>query len=216
MAAATASKHTLLNRSLQAIACTGAMVALLLLAPIPASASAGTGFGQASRSRPTNSHDAYRSTVKSRRHRAHRLGLRRRRIRARRTRARRLRHARQSAAVSSHVAVSSPKGGANTEAVSSTSDILDAGFEDGLLELEHRRRRRIDPDGRQRHSPQRRLYPAGSILTGTQDRSELILGGNGGGSTDGMIEFRRGRRILVRLLLLHRLDGLRPVRAPTT
>ncbi|MEX0973215.1 MAG: heparin lyase I family protein [Solirubrobacterales bacterium] len=29
-------------------------------------------------------------------------------------------------------------------------------------------------------------------LSGSQDRSELILGGNGGGSTSGMIEFREG------------------------
>lgn len=36
------------------------------------------------------------------------------------------------------------------------------------------------------------LYSGRVILTGTQGRSELILGGNGGGGTDGMIEFREG------------------------
>jgi Polysaccharide lyase len=30
------------------------------------------------------------------------------------------------------------------------------------------------------------------VLTGSQERSELILGGNGGGSTDGTVEFREG------------------------
>jgi hypothetical protein len=35
-------------------------------------------------------------------------------------------------------------------------------------------------------------HSAKILLTGSQGRSELILGGNGGGSTDGMIEFHEG------------------------
>jgi hypothetical protein len=108
-----------------------------------------------------------------------------RRQRGRRARSRRtLRRAR----VSGNVALGQRR---KVDAGSSGAAILDAGFEEGLLNWNTAGVGEAIPsvvtdqvrDGGR----------AGRVvLTGSQHRSELILGGNGGGSTNDMVEFHEG------------------------
>jgi hypothetical protein len=165
--------------------------ALLFAAAIPAGASASQGGSNAQSSAAVKKLRAQRHLRKAqrRRLRAQRRRTRRARARARRLRARQATRASRSASVSPNSPVSAPR----TRAVSSGSDsgVLDAGFESGLLNW--------NTAGVGEAIPTvvgdivRSGAQAGDVaLSGSQNRSELILGGNGGGSTDGMIEFREG------------------------
>lgn len=109
--------------------------------------------------------------------------------RAQRQRAmhRRARRANRKAAVAPQRAVGTKKAVAPAPA----GDVLDAGFEAGLLNW--------NTAGVGETLPTvvtdevRSGAAAGRVvLSGSQHRSELILGGNGGGSTSGMIEFDEG------------------------
>jgi len=170
--------------------CAFAAFALLFAAAIPASAGASPGG-------PPATHSAAAKVQRGHRHlsRAERRKLRaQRRARARRARARRLRarranRANRSASVSPNAAVDGPKTTAGSSA--SNPGVLDAGFESGLLNWN------TAGVGETTPSVVNDIVRSGSqsgrvALSGSQDRSELILGGNGGGSTNGMIEFREG------------------------
>jgi len=143
---------------------------------------------------------------KVRRRRLRRQARRRHRLRARAARRARIRDRRRAralarqashgvAAVASNSAVARPKSKpkSSTQAAPSASgtDVLDAGFEQGLLNWNTAGVGEATPsivDDTARSG----LRSGRFVLSGDQDRSELILGGNGGGSTDGMIEFGEG------------------------
>lgn len=168
--------------------CAVLAVALLFVAAIPAGASASQSGGSAQSSGAVKKLRAHRHLRKAQ-HRRLRAQRRRARARARRLRARQATRASRNASVSPNSPVSGPR----TRAVSSGSDsgVLDAGFESGLLNW--------NTAGVGEAIPTvvsdivRSGSRAGDVaLSGSQSRSELILGGDGGGSTDGMIEFREG------------------------
>ncbi len=186
MTASTASSHSLTAPLLRAAGCAGVVLALLFSAAAPAGASADPGSTQAAASRAGKSHRAHRSAAKGRHPRA-----RRRHIRARRIHARRLRRARRGASISPNTAVSRPKAGATAASKGSASETLEAGFEEGLANWNTAGVGEAMPT-MAGDTVRSGLYSGRVALTGTEDRSELILGGNGGGSTDGMIEFHEG------------------------
>jgi Polysaccharide lyase len=177
----TASRNALSARIASLTAGVIAAIALLLAATVPATASANQVTAQASQSRQAKS-GGQRQASKSRRSRQRRIAQRRRRARAR------ARRASRSASISSNVVVSNPK----AKALSSTeAGVLDAGFENGLLNWNTAGVGEATPtvvSDTVRSGSQAARF----ALTGDQDRSELILGGNGGGSTNGMIEFGEG------------------------
>jgi hypothetical protein len=120
---------------------------------------------------------------------ARKQAQRRRRARARRAQAQRARRASRSASVSSNSPVSRSK----TRAVASdaASGILDAGFENGLFNWNTAGVGESMPTV-VNDTVRSGAWSSEVVLTGSQDRSELILGGNGGGSTSGMVEFHEG------------------------
>jgi len=176
--ARTASNDSLRLCAARLAICLATAFALLFAASIPVagaatprSATAGAQTGSSKK------HRSRRQTSKSRR-----------RHRARRARARRLRRASRNASLAPNSAVSSRR----TKASPSTAPgVLDAGFESGLFNwntagVGEAMPTVVDDIVRSGGS-------AGKVLlTGNQTRSELILGGNGGGSTSGMVEFHEG------------------------
>lgn len=163
-------------------ACAIAAFALLFAAALPAGASAAQSGPQAEQSSATKTLRGHRHLSKAQRRRLRAQ----RRARARRLRARR---ANRSASVSPNAAVGGPKAKAGSS--SSDSGVLDAGFEGGLFNWN------TAGVGESTPSVVSDIVRSGSqsgkvVVSGDQDRSELILGGNGGGSTNGMIEFREG------------------------
>jgi len=99
-----------------------------------------------------------------------------------RPRARRARRANRVLRLAANSAVSQPPSG---------ETVLDAGFENGLANWNTAGVGDVTP------TVTSDIVRSGSRacnveLTGSQDRSELILGGNGSGSTTGMVEFREG------------------------
>jgi hypothetical protein len=94
------------------------------------------------------------------------------------------RRANQRVGVGANVAVAAAPAAA-------PSDVLDAGFEQGLANWNTAGVGEVVPAvvGDVVRSGARSSYVA---LDGSQGRSELILGGNGGGSTEGMVEFHEG------------------------
>jgi polysaccharide lyase-like protein len=110
--------------------------------------------------------------------------------RRRRALNRKLRRASRSAAVASNSAVGG-RHAKRAQPAAASDGTLDAGFEQGLLNWNTAGVGEVIPSvvGDNVRSG------AGAskvVLTGTQSRSELILGGNGGGSTNGMVEFTEG------------------------
>jgi hypothetical protein len=188
---ATTSLNPLASRLARHAAATIAAALLVLAMAIPAAARAaqtGSGAGH-NAAHASRSHHLSKVT----RHRRHLARQRRRaRIRARRARAQARRARRASnQAVASNSAVTRPK--VNTKAASPapTTDVIDAGFEEGLANW--------NTAGVGEETPTvvddtaRSGTRSGKVtLTGSEDRSELILGGNGGGSTNGMAEFDEG------------------------
>lgn len=109
--------------------------------------------------------------------------------RRRRAQLRKLRHANRNATIANNSVVDDGR----TKLASPSSDdgVLDAGFENGLLNWNTAGVGEAIPsvtgDNVRSGAGASRV-----VLTGTQSRSELILGGNGGGSTNGMVEFGEG------------------------
>ncbi len=88
-------------------------------------------------------------------------------------------------------AVSSAAPAASTAPADRGSTLIDAGFENGLANWN------ITGVGEAVPTVESGDARTGSkaarvVLNGSQDRSELILGGDGGDSTDGQVEFREG------------------------
>jgi hypothetical protein len=157
-------------------------VAMLLAAIAPAGASAAQPTAATARSSAAKKQRGHRHTNKLRRQRQHQ-----RRIRAR---ARQMRRANRNLSVSANAAVSRRK----AKAVASEADesgVLDAGFENGLFNWNTAGVGEAMPSV-VNDSVRSGGWAAKVVLTGDEDRSELILGGNGGGSTNGMIEFQEG------------------------
>ena len=143
----------------------------------------------------THRRAGHRHISKARRRQLHRQSRRRHRLQvhARRAHARRARRAGRRLAVASNAAVNRQKQKAKAPAAPSSAEtgVLDAGFEEGLVNWNTAGVGETLPtvvDDTARSG----LYSGKFVLAGDQDRSELILGGNGGGSTDGMIEFGEG------------------------
>jgi hypothetical protein len=157
-----------------------AAVALLLATLLLAASS---GVGEAAAKEPQGAAakgDGQRKASAKKRAQARRKALRKRR--AQRARARANRRVR----LAGNTAVVRPR-----RRAASTGDVLDAGFEQGLLNWNTAGVGEAIPtvvnDVVRTGGSSGRV-----IVTGTQHRSELILGGTGGGSTQGMIEFHEG------------------------
>ncbi|HET8863040.1 MAG TPA: heparin lyase I family protein [Solirubrobacterales bacterium] len=169
------------TRFLWLSACIATALAMLLGGAAPAAAKAGQ----------TASPAAQSSMLKKQRGQRHpHKGRRARQGRARRAQSRRARQATRKVSISSNAAIGRRKAKA-APATSSDSGVLDAGFENGLFNWNTAGVGEVLPT-----VVSDTVRSGGSAarvaLTGTEHRSELILGGNGGGSTSGMIEFGEG------------------------
>jgi Polysaccharide lyase len=188
MRATTVENH-LPRRLAAAFAAALATLCLLFVAALPSVAEAGQKAPASSTGkRATHTHATHRHRGKAHRRQLRRRQARRHRLRARRARARR---ANRRLAVASNAAVSQSKPKPKAAPSSTDSDILDAGFEEGLFNWNTAGVGEAIPsvvDDTARSG----LHSGRFVLSGDQDRSELILGGNGGGSTRGMIEFGEG------------------------
>lgn len=163
------------------VACLSATFVALSLSALPAGASAAGPASPAAQSSSPKKHRAQRHMGKNRRQRA----------RARRMQARRARRANRSASISSNAALTRRKAKRAAPSTSSDSGVLDAGFENGLFNWNTAGVGEVLPSVVS--DTVRSGDSAGRVaLSGTEHRSELILGGNGGGSTSGMIEFHEG------------------------
>jgi hypothetical protein len=179
--APTTSKDPLTTRLRRLTACGFAATAILLTATVAASADAAADTTRASQSRAAG---AQQRSGKSHRALARRQAQRRRRARARRAHARRSRRA----SVSSSAVVSRAR---VVKAGASSNGVLDAGFENGLFNWNTAGVGEAIPTV-VNDTARSGGWSCKVALTGSQDRSELILGGNGGGSTNGMVEFDEG------------------------
>jgi hypothetical protein len=173
--------NTPATRLMGVVMCAIAALAILFASAVPAVASPKEAAAQASAAK---AHGKRHTSAKARRARARKLAARRRRARARRLHARR---AGRNASISRNTAVSRPK----AKASASSSGVLDAGFEQGLDNWNTAGVGEAMPTV-VNDTVRSGLYSGRVALSGNQGRSELILGGNGGGSTDGMIEFHEG------------------------
>jgi len=198
MRASTARSH--FPRRLAALAAAAlAALALLFAAASPSVAGAGQKASAGAKSLAQR-RAGHRHIGRARRRRLRRQARRRHRLRARAARRARVRRARVRAgragggpAVASNAPVSIPKGKAPVVAGAGSAEpeVLEAGFEEGLFNWNTAGVGEALPsvvDDTARSG----LHSGRFVLSGDQDRSELILGGNGGGSTDGMIEFGEG------------------------
>ncbi len=174
--AITTSRNLLKTGPLWLAACIATAFAMFLAAT-PSDANAAQPTARAAQS----------SSLKK--HRGQQRANKARRARARRMRARRARRAGHNASLSSNTALTRRK--AKSTSSSAESGIVDAGFESGLLNWNTAGVGEVIPTVV--NDTVRSGGSAGRIaLSGTDHRSELILGGNGGGSTSGMIEFDEG------------------------
>jgi len=183
-------------RAVRFCSCVLAAFALLLAClagTTTARASAASRASQASQGHTAKKHRAkHRGAAKGKRSKRRRRAQRRRAARARRVRAHRLRRAGRRVGIASNAAVARRlRVDTNPGATSTAPSVLVAGFEDGLLNWNTAGVGEATPtvvSDIVRSGGQAGRF----VLTGSQDRSELILGGNGGGSTSGMVEFREG------------------------
>ena len=193
---ATTAKSHFPSRLATLIAAAVTTLALLFAGALPSVAAAGqTAPANVSGKRSDHLRAGHRQMSKARRRQLRRQARRRHRlqVQARRAHARRARRAGRRLAVASNSAVNRQKQKAKAPAAPSSveSGVLDAGFEEGLLNWNTAGVGETLPtvvDDTARSG----LHSGKFVLTGDQDRSELILGGNGGGSTNGMIEFGEG------------------------
>jgi Polysaccharide lyase len=180
-------RQTLPARLLVAAVCAVTLLALLiaLAAPAPASAAGGQ-FGAKAAS--AKAERAKHKAKKQRRAKARRQAQQRRQMQRQRAQ----RRAGRKARVSPSLRLGAKPAAEPVEEPASFDGTLDAGFEQGLANWNTAGVGETIPTvasdvvrsgGRSGHV----------TLTGNQHRSELILGGNGGGSTDGMIEFTEGQ-----------------------
>ena len=114
---------------------------------------------------------------------------RRQALRHRRAHQRRLRHSRRNARLSGNVPLTQRR--AKATAPADTGGVIDAGFEDGLFNWNTAGVGDVIP------TVATDLVRSGGsagrfLLTGDQGRSELILGGDGGGSANDAVEFGEG------------------------
>jgi Polysaccharide lyase len=182
--ASTPSRDSFLAPFRWLTACALTAVALLLVAAVPASASAAKSSETTAQSSGVKKQRARRGENKLRHRR-----LRQRHIHARRARARQMRRANRKLSISANSAVARRK----AKATASEADfgVLDAGFENGLYNWNTAGVGESTPSVVD-DSVRSGGWAGKVVLTGSEDRSELILGGNGGGSTNGMIEFHEG------------------------
>jgi hypothetical protein len=175
------------GRLVRLLACLSIAFALLFAALAAGAAERASAAGQASQSRVVKKHNAkHRKASKPKRALQRRRAQRRRAARAR---ARRMRRANRRVGVASNSAVSRPRSAAGS--VSTAPSVLDAGFERGLLNWNTAGVGEVLPT--LANDIVRSGGWSGRVaLSGGQNRSELILGGNGGGSTAGMVEFHEG------------------------
>jgi hypothetical protein len=178
------------GRLARLLACLSIAFALLFAALAGGPAERASAAGKASQSRVVKKHSAkHRKASKAKRYRQRSRAQRRRAVRARRARSRRLRRANRKLGVASHAAVSRPRKAAGS--VSTAPSVLDAGFERGLLNWNTAGVGEVLPT--LANDIVRSGGWSGRVaLSGGQNRSELILGGTGGGSTSGMVEFHEG------------------------
>lgn len=167
-----------------------ALAALLLLVAIAIPSGAGAAArGPQTKQGSSAKHRAHRHLSKAQRRRLRAKRRRARARRARRARARRLRRANRSVGVSPNSAVTSPREKAGSS--SSGPGVLDAGFENGLLNWNTAGVGEVVPTV-VNDAVRSGAWSCRAALSGDQSRSELILGGDGGGSTEGMVEFGEG------------------------
>jgi Polysaccharide lyase len=183
--ASITSSNSLAARLLGVAAAAIAALTIVFAVAVPAEAGAQTDAAQATQSRAAG---AQRQGGKSARARARKQAQRRRHARARARRAHR--RAMRAAGVSRGAVVSRARV-VKAASSGSSSGVLDASFENGLSNW--------NTAGVGEATPtvvndivRNGAWSGKVALTGSQDRSELILGGNGGGSTNGMVEFHEG------------------------
>jgi polysaccharide lyase-like protein len=173
------------NASRFALFATSTLAALALLFVPATLAKADQGNGNASstsQERTTATSSVQRRGQKSRSRARRKQAQRRRRAHARRTR-----RADRGFRLSDNSAVSHRR----SVAGSSSSDVLDAGFENGLLNWNTAGVGEVLPSV----TGDTVRSGAGSgrfALTGSENRSELILGGNGGASANDAVRFHEG------------------------
>lgn len=201
---ANAARDLVGARPLRLVAAAILAIAVALAVASPGDATAAPGDSQAQRQ---SGKQAKRNGAGKCRRAHRRLGrVQRRRLRARcrrqararRSRTRRARRDRarlirtrspgRKVAVSSNSPVAK---GRATDSGSASTGVLDAGFEDGLLNWNTAGVGEAVPTV-VNDTVRSGAWSCRAILSGSQNRSELILGGDGGGSTDGMVEFHEG------------------------
>ncbi len=169
-------------------------LALLFAATPPSAAVASQTTSASTTQRSLTHHRAgHRHMSKTQRRRLRRQRRRRHRLRVRthRAQARRSRRGSRKLGIAPNSAVTKTRTRVQAAPSSTEAGVLEAGFEEGLLNWNTAGVGETLPtvvDDTERSG----LHSGRFVLTGDEDRSELILGGNGGGSTNGMIEFGEG------------------------
>ena len=186
--ARTASKTHLASRLPHLAASLIAALTITFAAATPATASAASGAAKAATAHTSKAHHkGHRgkgSRAQRRRARARRLARHRRAMRVRR-------RAGRSARLSPAAVVSRPRVAKSAPESAPESGVLDAGFENGLLNWNTAGVGEAIPSVVS-DNVRSGAWSCRVALSGDQDRSELILGGTGGGSTRGMVEFHEG------------------------
>ena len=174
------AKNPLVHRLALVAACAAGALALLAA---PAAAAPAKPGATASQERANAKGSQQRG--EGNRSRAHRRQAQRRR----RARARRIRRANRGVGLSNNDAVSRPRA---PQADTSSSDlVLDAGFENGLYNWNTAGVGEVIP-AVANDAVRNGSWSGRFMLSGSQHRSELILGGNGGGSVNNAIRFYEG------------------------
>jgi Polysaccharide lyase len=182
--ARTASKTVVTGRLPRLAASLIATLAIAFAAASPAAASTASGTDKGAA--------AHTSKAQHKGHRGKGKRAQRRRARARRHRAMRIRRrAGRSARLSRAAVVSRPRVTKSAPGPAPDSGVLDAGFENGLLNWNTAGVGEAIPSV-VNDNVRSGAWSCRVALSGDQDRSELILGGTGGGSTRGMVEFHEG------------------------
>jgi len=179
--ARTPSKDSLQIRISSLAACVAMAFAMLFVIAAPAGASTSRAPTKSAQSGAPKKHRGHRAN-KLRGNRRHQRHLHNRRARARRLN--------RNLSVSTNSVVSRRKAKAAASQAGEPG-VLDAGFENGLFNWNTAGVGESIPTV-VNDSVRSGGWAGKVVLTGSEDRSELILGGNGGGSTNGMIEFREG------------------------
>jgi hypothetical protein len=175
-----ARKDSARPRFARLAACAAICLAMLLAGAAPAGADTGQAGTPTAQTSSLKKHGGQRQ--KSKTHRRHRR-------RAHRAHARRMRRSARNASISSNSVVSRRR--AKAAPSSAAADPFDAGCDGSFVNWN------TAGVGEAIPTLTNDIVRSGSgscrvALSGTQDRSELIFGGNGGASTAGMVEFHEG------------------------